>query len=392
MELSLGRKWNMKERRRAEDRMMREGKGRACWKERAGACRGRIRAVFGVAAFALLMAQAAFTVMGASQVRVLSVTVEADKAAAEIGEPSIRISPSSCSLSELTWSKPVEEWKPGKVVFGYLTLEGPGTFADRYTSSQCHVSGAEFRSASADKEEPSTLHVTIRYTPVVQLGETEEAGWSDRSKTKASWKKVPYATMYELRLYRDDTWIKTLETTATSIDISPYIQAEGNYTYQVRAKGKDAEERRYLLTGAYAPSEDTLFVEAEDIGQVGGTWRGSNEGRQYRLEDGTYPTSQWMMIMGQWYYFNEGGNVVIGWYYDSAAGKWYHTDDTGAMETGWKEIDGQWYHFGEDGAMETGWVQTNPGEWYHMGADGAMMKDTVIDGQYRLGSDGRYVP
>ena len=42
--------------------------------------------------------------------------------------------------------------------------------------------------------------------------------------------------------------------------------------------------------------------------------------------------------------------------------------------------------------MVTGWVQDNPGEWYYMDADGAMAKDTVIDGQFRIGSDGRYVP
>ncbi len=183
-----------------------------------------------------------------------------------------------------------------------------------------------------------------------------------------------------------------METTATSIDISPYIKGEGNYTYQVRAKGKNAEERRYLLTGEYALSEDTLFVETADIGQVGGNWQTSSEGRKYRLEGGTYPASQWMMIMGEWYYFNEAGYAVTGWYYDAAAAKWYHMDQAGVMERGWQEIDGRWYRFGEDGAMVTGWVQDNPGEWYYMDADGAMAKDTVIDGQFRIGSDGRYVP
>ena len=351
---------------------------------------GRIKIL--AAAVVLMVSTAAFSALGAAQVRVLSITVEADKEAEEIGEPSIRISPSSCSLSEIRWSKPVDEWKPGKMVMGYLTIEGSGEFAGSYTKSQCHVSGAEFRSASSDKEDPTTLQVTIKYTPTVQLGETEKAGWSDHSKTRASWKKVPYATLYEVRLYRDDTWYKTLETTATSIDISPYIKGEGNYTYQVRAKGKNAEERRYLLTGEYALSEDTLFVETADIGQVGGNWQTSSEGRKYRLEGGTYPASQWMMIMGEWYYFNEVGYAVTGWYYDAAAAKWYHIDQAGVMERGWQEIDGRWYRFGEDGAMVTGWVQDNPGEWYYMDADGAMAKDTVIDGQFRIGSDGRYVP
>lgn len=380
----------MKERQGAKSRGAKKEKGQVCRKEKAGAC--RIRAVFVAAAAVLFLAQGALTVLGASQVRTLSITVEADKGAAEIGEPSVRITPSSCSLSQIDWGKPVEGWKPGKAIFGYLTITGNGEFASSYKSSQCHVSGAEFKSASADKEDPSVLHVTIKYTPMVQLGETEEAGWSDHSKTRASWKKVPYATMYELRIYQDGTWVKTLETTATSADIRPYIKEGGAYSYQVRAKGKDAAERKYLLTGEYVPSEDALFIDTEDIGQVSGTWRSSNEGRQYRLEDGTCPASQWMMIMGQWYYFDEGGYAVIGWYHDSTAGKWYHTDGTGVMETGWKEIDGRWYHFGEDGAMETGWVQDEPGEWYYMGEDGAMMKDTMIDGQYRLGSDGRYVP
>lgn len=331
------------------------------------------------------------TAWGASTIGSLNITVRTDEAEGEIAEPSIRITPSSCELSDLSWSKPVEDWKPGKLVYGYLTIsadEGRG-FADSYKSSKCSTSGADFRSASADGEDNSVLHVTIKYTPVVQLGRTEEAGWSDKNKTRAKWKKVPYATMYEVRLYQNDTWVKTLETTATSLDISPYIKQEGDYYYEVRAKGRTAEERKYLLTGEYVPSEDILSMDSKDLGEVGGTWRNYQEGKKYHTSQGTYPASQWLMILGKWYYFDSNGYVVTGWFHDEAANQWYYLSDQGDMLTGWQQVNGIWYYLGNDGKMVTGWVQSTPGEWYYLNPDGSMAVDTLIDGLYPVGSDGK---
>lgn len=333
-----------------------------------------------------------FSAYGATKVSNLSITVENNTEDGILTEPKISVSPSSCELSQVQWSKDVEDWKPGKAVFGTLTITAASDreFESSYSGSKCSVSGADFRGADADKEDPEVLEVKIRYTPKVKLGVTEEAGWGDVKKTRASWKKVPYATQYEIRIYQDDTWIKTLETTATSIDLAPYIKSEGDYYYAVRAKGKTTEERKYLLTGEYVNSEDTLTMDSDELGDIGGSWQNDQKGRKYRLAAGGSPSSQWQMILGEWYYFDENGYVVTGWFEDKDKGFWYYMDDQGKMTMGWKEVQGLWYYFNTDGQMQTGWIQSNPGEWYYMNPDGSMAVDTVIEG-YSLGKDGRLI-
>ncbi len=348
--------------------------------------------ITGLAALVVLTA-GAFTAYGASTVSNLRITVKNVEEEGLVAEPEISVSPSSCQLSEITWSKDVEDWKPGRTVFGYLTITAEGReFENSYSSSKCSVSGADFRSAKADEDDPSVLEVTIRYTPVVRLGMTEKAGWSSVNKTRATWDKVEYATMYELRLYRDGSLIQTVDSTSSSIDLGDYITSEGTYYYEVRAKGRDAGERKYLLTGDYAPSDETLTVNQEVMGEINGRWENYQEGRKYRKEDGTYPAAQWLMIMGKWYYFNADGYAATGWVQDPAAGVWYYMDAQGNMVTEWQQIDGKWYYFNADGTMATGWIQSTPGEWYYLNPDGSMAVDTLVDGIYQVGSDGKYIP
>lgn len=342
-------------------------------------------------AIALFTVGAAVTASGASTVHSLNVIVSNNGGEGDLEEPSILVTPSSCQMTEVSWSKEVEDWKPGKAVFGYLTIaadEGR-IFQQTYKSSKCSISGADFRSASADDEDPSVLHVTIKYTPSVQLGITEEAGWSDEKKTIAKWKKVPHATMYEVRIYQNETWVKTLEVTGTSVDIRPYIQQAGDYYYQVRAKGRTDEERRYLLTGEYVLSSDMLIVDSDTLGETGGRWMNYQEGKKYRTEEGTNPTSQWMMIMGCWYAFDENGYARTGWFYDETRAHWYYFDAQGEMQTGWLQLEHSWYYLNSEGEMVTGWLQANPGEWYYLNPDGTMAVDTVIEEVYQIGGDGK---
>lgn len=353
-----------------------------------------IRSLLTGVAAAMALTAAAFTAYGESTISSLRITVEDSLEKGTILEPSISVSPSSCQLSDISWSKDVEDWKPGKTVFGYLTITADDgrEFESSYKSSKCTVSGADFRSAKSEEDDPSTLQVTIRYTPVVQLGMTEEAGWSDLNKTRASWKKVEYASVYELRLYQDGSLIKTLEVSGTTVDLSSYITSGGDYYYEVRAKGDSASEREYLLTGEYVPSEDVLTVSEEEMGEVDGSWKNYQEGRKYQKADGTYPASQWLMIMGQWYYFNADGYAVTGWFQDPETGSWYYMNEQGEMTISqWLQVNGLWYYFNESGIMVTGWIQFTPGEWYYLNPDGSMAVNTVIDGIYQIGSDGKYI-
>ncbi|MDO5416356.1 MAG: hypothetical protein Q4F29_04070 [Lachnospiraceae bacterium] len=50
-----------------------------------------------------------------------------------------------------------------------------------------------------------------------------------------------------------------------------------------------------------------------------------------------------------WFYFDEIGNMVTGWFCDADGNRYYLNpipDGTqGRMCTGWQQIDGKWYYF-----------------------------------------------
>lgn len=67
----------------------------------------------------------------------------------------------------------------------------------------------------------------------------------------------------------------------------------------------------------------------------------------------------------------------------------YHTDENGALQVEWQEIDGRKYFFYYTGAAATGWT-TIGADLYYFDADGALATDTVING-CQVGSDGKLV-
>ena len=66
-----------------------------------------------------------------------------------------------------------------------------------------------------------------------------------------------------------------------------------------------------------------------------------------------------------WFYFDENGLMRYGWYLDARSGDWYymHSESDGmlgTMITGWHydTHDGKWYYLDPaTGAMKTGWQQ-----------------------------------
>ena len=329
---------------------------------------------------ALLMAAPAYASVSKISIEVEDVINTGE----ELRKPEITLKSSDCEIAEIEWSKDVEKWKPASKVTATLTLTTSDTFKDKYLSDSVLVQGGDFVRAS--KVDDNTLTVRITYIPRAQLGETEEAGWSSRNPNVAMWEKVPFATAYQLRLYRDGTLLTIVTTGSSSIDLSEYMTEEGNYYYQVRAMGETSAERYYLLSGEYVDSEDTLL---DDLGDTGGSWKNYQGGQKYVRSDGTSPVSQWEKIEGNWYYFDNNGHMTLGW--QQADGSWYYLGTDGKMETGWKEINGVWYYLQEDGRMYTGWKEEDPGIWYYLNPDGSMAVNTVIDGLYSINSEGQWI-
>lgn len=339
----------------------------------------------GVAA-SLLIIGSAITAHADSAISTIKVSFKNnyDSEGGNILEPTVTAGASAYEVDSVTWNKELDKWNPGSKVTATVTLVASDgkSFASSYSSKKATVSGADF--SSAKRDEDGNLIVKASYYPVVQLGETEKAGWSDQTKTKAVWKKVPYATAYQLRLYRgDDEYVTMLTMESTSVDLTEYITKEANYYYQVRATSKNSSDGNYRRSGEYVTSEDSLV---DNLGEVGGRWRQDRTGRRYTDENGMEAANGWRYILGTWYYFDENGYAVTGWRFIND--KWYYMDAECRMLTGWLNLGDKWYYTDSTGAMAIGWYQMSPSEWYYFYEDGSMAVNMVIDG-YTVGEDGK---
>lgn len=131
--------------------------------------------------------------------------------------------------------------------------------------------------------------------------------------------------------------------------------------------------------------------DSDDDQEYTGEWMQDAKGWWYEMPNGTYPSREWKQIEKEWYYFDQYGYMVTGWLLQN--GRWYYLDPSGKMlKSQWLFDENQWYYFHEDGVMAAGrWVEYKKG-WYYLKEDGAMAVSTMIDGEYRVGEDGKWIP
>ena len=252
------------------------------------------------AAMTILFSASAFAAQTVSSMRITFTDKYEDPGV--ISEPEISCSTSGVEIESVEWSKDVEKWKPGTKVTATLTLSsGEKEFSSSYGAKTCQIYGASLSKAVKTDDD---LKVTVTYYPVVWLDSPETAGWSASNHNKAVWKKVDYATGYQIRLYRDDNYLRTIDVTGISKDLSEYMGQEGNYYYEVRAVGRTTDDAKYRKGSDYITSSD---VYLDDLGDTEGNWKNYEQGKKYVSESGENISSQWYRISGSWYYFDENG-------------------------------------------------------------------------------------
>ncbi|WP_312432245.1 hemoblobin-interacting domain-containing protein [Lacrimispora sp.] len=114
-----------------------------------------------------------------------------------------------------------------------------------------------------------------------------------------------------------------------------------------------------------------------------GEWKQDGDKWRYILEDGREQRNSWLKTDdGNWYHFDENGNMITGWYQDTDQ-KWYYLESDGSMVSGWKEILGKWYYMETDGSMVSGWKEIN-GKWYYLDKQSgeALVNGYTPDGYY----------
>ena len=345
----------------------------------------KLEIFFLAAAILVLAILVPVRVYGAESVVIRSVnlTFTSEFGDQEILMPEIETTVSGASVGDVVWKRDLEKWKAGKNerVSVFLTSENM-IFADSYNRSECKITGAKFVSAKA--VDNNTLEIKVDYVPVVKLGNTAAAGWSDSNKTKAVWKKVEFATGYQVSLYADDKLKKRISVETYMADLSEYMDKNAVYYYEVKAIGFTSEDRKYMKEGDYITSSDVIM---EYDGDTAGTWKGDT----YKQEDGGVPTNSWKQILNDWYYFDGNGIRQTGWLLSGQ--RWYYLNPgDGKLTTGWQFINGKWYYLNPAGGeMLTGWIQPQPGVWYYLYDDGSMASSTNV-GSYWVDASGRWIP
>ena len=224
-----------------------------------------------------------------------------------------------------------------------------------------------------------------------------DAGWYDESAGKAySVDEIPdnVATTYvkQKRLERDQFTVDDSRNVYTGAPIKKPIKSdlvEGvdyvvSYENNIGPGGANIYIRG--INRWYGELSYYFYIDGS---AQRGQWMHDSNGWWYVDASGSYPSNEWRVIDGSYYYFNGSGYMCTNWLnyggawywlggsgamatgWRSIGGSWYFFDDSGAMASGWKQIGGTYYYFNSSGAMQTGWLNTG-GAWYYLSGSGAM--------------------
>ena len=125
-----------------------------------------------------------------------------------------------------------------------------------------------------------------------------------------------------------------------------------------------------------------------DNGQMQIGWKYLGENYYYFADNG-YMQTGWQYLGESYYYFADNGYMQTGWQYlgDSQ----YYFADNGYMQTGWQYLDGNYYYFADNGYMQTGWQYLGESQYYF--ADNGCMEIgwEIIDGKQYYFADNGYM-
>ena len=183
--------------------------------------------------------------------------------------------------------------------------------------------------------------------------------------------------------------------TATPSDLNPDNQGQSRNSGG-GSSGSSFRGRRSLDFGNISVNPYS-YIRTNGRIHDHGSWK--QEGTVWKLDvDGATATSAWAYLSGNWYLFNERGEMMTGW--ANVDGSWYFMDGSGSMRDGWvQDGKGEWYYLnpvsdGTRGAMRIGW-QLISSKWYYFhtvsdGSQGRMLKSQRSPDGYLLKEDGSW--
>ena len=155
-----------------------------------------------------------------------------------------------------------------------------------------------------------------------------------------------------------------------------------SFTVKVTAKSSSNGGGSGSSGGASAYKRDDSIV---------GTWIGGDaQPWRFQKADGTCVINAWAKIKGQWYHFDEEGNMETGWIL--VQGKWYLLNAEGAMHADdWVLVNGKWYFLNGGGSMKCSAWYFYKDFWYYFGEDGDMFTAKITPDGYAVDGEGHWI-
>lgn len=264
--------------------------------------------------------------------------------------------------------------------------------AELKTEEAFSISGDETEYRSSKRTSNSAVTLVLR---LPKIGSTEDGGldveevtWVDDTGV-AEWTEAEDANKYSVKLLRGSSTKSTVTTTNTYYDFSSLIRQYGTGSYTVKVKA---------YNGSYGGEEWTesseFDVDSDNLSNVNGgsfyngtSYGGTSYGSPYYSSGN--PTNA--ASSGSTPSATSSAASVGAWLRD-AVGWWYCNADRSYTSSDWQQINGLWYYFDEKGYMVTGWFQSPvSGYWYYLDPENGSMATNRWIGSYYVNADGIWV-
>lgn len=299
-------------------------------------------------------------VVWAGEITSISLVVSADlEAGEEVDEMDVEVTSSNPRYEITGWEfqNGVFQWsdQDTPVLKVWMKAKDKYKFA-LHSKEKIRLKGAGASYLSATREEGSTIFtVTMTLTPFSHVLGPIEGLWL-KDDGMASWGMAKHAGGYEVSWARNGVFPMYKPWEAAYYDGRQKMTRPGRYQVKVRAVNRDDNEVK---------GEWYYSPEMEVSNELAARYRAELEAK---------------IIL-------EVPHESMGWLLDEV-GWWYRNSDGSCTKSDWQLIDGKYYYFNEEGYMGSGWIWWNGG-WYYCAASGEMLSDAVTPDGFRLDKTGK---
>lgn len=165
-----------------------------------------------------------------------------------------------------------------------------------------------------------------------------------------------------------------------------------SYAWVQERENDDTTWKLLTSDGTYVAGAVVMDAEGNAVEQI--KWVSVN-GAMYAFGADGYADDGWVLdrLTGIWYYVDINTGLRTGWHEDLYDRQVYYLNaNTGAMLTGWQQIDGKWYYFNETAAGQTWFYNEELGKWLYSQNEvrpyGSMFRNEYTPDGYYVDANG----